>query len=445
MYAFHPQTVCAKIASRSKFTLAKEQHSWTRQECGDRRFLLPGLGVDVSGKPSYIKEHFFFGGGTANFERGWNSYRGVELPLCWWEQHYIQKMKKQPVDNKHAAIRRACIEHEDLPKGKRKVGSVVDVGNWKKSTSTDFDSSSSSVEFRRRKCINPTCYPIDINVTVTDPIIDKNKKPRFRLIPERNLPRVVPSLHPGATVPDFTVNYLCSPSTLQHLADSYGAPSHFRFILQVRSPNRQLRASYLMFVEWGWVKSNSLSEEVEKQLRELRKCNATLYDDPMLLGRIHDSEIIQYFNSCWDSRWSQFLKGSLPPFVCLRSWLARGFKLEQFMLVPQERLRKMKTYELLPQIANFTGLHYAPEIFNLIDRGQELRAKCQVDEARGPLINSHSSFSGKDGQKRAQLDEKTKSEYGRLANAYIKLFKGMNMRTIEGGGSAGGGGTFEGP
>ena len=93
-----------------------------------------------------------------------------------------------------------------------------------------------------------------------------------------------------------------------------------------------ITSSYKMFVEWGWVRSSNLTQDVEKQLTGLRRqhslrttahlamdtllrlgscialqvmhqraphdgrCNETLYDHPRLVGKLPPVELVRYFS-----------------------------------------------------------------------------------------------------------------------------------------------------
>ena len=131
---------------------------------------------------------------------------------------------------------------------------------------------------------------------------DRKTSPRWQVQATKALPRLDPSEHPGAVlhdsrrmewiaackprsisspgavVPDFTPNYLCSVKSLRNLRLSVGAPRHWRLLLVMRTPLDALTSSYKMFVQWGWVRSANLSSDVMPQLRRLRRRSPRLCD-----------------------------------------------------------------------------------------------------------------------------------------------------------------------
>ena len=82
-YAFHPSVVCGRLnPKREHEPLYADRHEeWNTSACGRRRYLLPGLAGNIQGHWDYRKEWFFFGGGAAQWMKGWADYLGVELPL----------------------------------------------------------------------------------------------------------------------------------------------------------------------------------------------------------------------------------------------------------------------------------------------------------------------------------------------------------------------------
>ena len=77
--------------------------------------------------------------------------------------------------------------------------------------------------------------------------------------------------------------------------------------------------------------------------------------------------------------WRAFVTNAMP-YVCLRAWLAAGFKREQFLLVPSARLRSIRAPALVSKIAQFTGLHYNEAV--LLDKREELGAHCEAPETQ---------------------------------------------------------------
>ena len=90
-------------------------------------------------------------------------------------------------------------------------------------------------------------------------------------------------------------------------------------------------------------------------------------------------EVLAYFGKCWQGVWRAFVTNAMP-YVCLRAWLAAGFKREQFLLVPSSRLRSIRAPALVSKIAQFTGLHYNEAV--LLDKREELGAHCEAPETQ---------------------------------------------------------------
>lgn len=244
-----------------------------------------------------------------------------------------------------------------------------------------------------------------------------------------------------------------------------------------------------MFIQWGWVRTPNLESDVQAQLKALRLCNESLYMHPERLRTLRGEEMLNYFGRCWRGTWQNFVANSMP-YVCLRSWIATGFRPQQFMLVQQAQLRKARAHVLLAVLANFTGLHYNEDV--LMDKEEELRVHCEAppsaraphsnghrasslrsqvrrlaDLAPGeathgaprqgwrrrmrakasggetvapvqdpvnlrPLVNSHADYTGRDAVRRTQLTPGTHAELQRLATAHTKLLTelGMTVRLI---------------
>ena len=160
-----------------------------------------------------------------------------------------------------------------------------------------------------------------------------------------------------------------------------------------------------MFIQWGWVRTTNLESDVRAQLKALRVCNETLYTHPERLSTLRGEEMLGYFGRCWRGTWQNFVANSMP-YVCLRSWIATGFRRHQFMLVPQARLRRSKADVLLPALANFTGLHYNKEV--LMDKEEELRVHCEAPpsahQPHGGGRRASSSMASSSSGRRASLE-----------------------------------------
>lgn len=406
-YAYHPKKVCGSAAgSRGNPNDAAYTHQWNRSNCGQRKYLLPGLAGNIQGHWDYRKEWFFYGGGAAAFIKGWDDYKGVDLPLCYWEPEFQRLLRERPLLDTMGEARRLCTVRRRDSEGKMS------------------------------KCTHRACLPLDLGKVKLGPKFeeqyDHSTQPRWQIQATKALPRVVPAEHPGALVSDMTPNYLCSPRALSNLAGSVGAPPHFRMLLLLRDPLEHITASYRMFVQWNWVRSENLSLDVRHQMSELRQCNETLYSSPHLLREIPDTEVLSYFGSCWKGVWHSYLTNALT-YVCARSWIATGFRPSQFMLVRSADLKKQSARTLLPKISNFTGLHYNEPM--LWEKEEELRVHCDGPEADGKVsararINTHTGFKGSNAQRRATLHGEVLEEFERLTSAHMKLLNELPLAKL---------------
>ena len=422
LHAFHPERVCAHLPAPrtspatsptttfpSPVHLARTSADWSDHKCRGRRYLLPGLTGNIQGHWDYRKEWFFFGGGSTSWEKGWDDYVGVKLPLCYWELGFQRQLRLRPLDDTLAHSRRLCtVERGGVP------------------------------------CTHRACLPLDLDKVAFGPQYaqqyDRDTKPRWQLQATKALPRVNGRRHPGAIVSDFTPNYLCSPKALRNVLSSLGTPKHLRFLVLVRPPLRVLTASYRMFVHWNWVRSENLTAAASAQLAELRVCNATLYEHPERLGALPPAEVFGFFSRCWEGSWRHFVTNALPA-ACLHAWLAAGFRREQFLIVRTERMREAHPDALLHGIANFTGLYYHAEFHNSDGpRREELRSHCAAPSrgsggdgsggalGRHPWVNSHQGDSEREA--RARLAGETYAEFIRLANAYSAELNRLNLREL---------------
>lgn len=135
-----------------------------------------------------------------------------------------------------------------------------------------------------------------------------------------------------------------------------------------QEPMSMIKASYKMFLQWGWVKSDNLNVDVKKQLNNFRRCtrrkrhtilpikalpfgscNVTLYDNPYLVATLPPDDLLQYFGQCWKGAWSHFVTNSFTS-VCFASWIAAGFERSQFMGIRSTSLRTMRAHDLLQQV-----------------------------------------------------------------------------------------------
>ena len=81
---------------------------WSARACDGRRYLLPGLTGNIEGHFDYRKEWFFYGGGGASWSKGWAEYRGVDLPLCYWEPEFQRELRLRPLEDTLLNARRLC-------------------------------------------------------------------------------------------------------------------------------------------------------------------------------------------------------------------------------------------------------------------------------------------------------------------------------------------------
>ena len=217
------------------------------------------------------------------------------------------------------------------------------------------------------------------------------------------------------------------------------------------------------------MRSVNLEKDVTEQLEKLQKCNGTLFREPELLRALPPNEVLAYFGRCWRGAWNDHVTNILP-YVCIRSWLAAGFRKDQFMLVRQERLRRLRADVLLPALANFTGLHHNRAILD--DRDEELRAHCEAPDVakelfakasasggarrrkkasrnhsgwapklsttpehnetddRTPMVNTHSQYTGHNATQRTQLSAHVLAELVRLADVHHQLLNELGLHEL---------------
>ena len=75
--------------------------------------------------------------------------------------------------------------------------------------------------------------------------------------------------------------------------------------------------------------------------RPRHRCNDTLYDNPRLVATLSPAALLHYFGQCWRGIWRDFVTNSFT-YVCLASWLAAGFRREQFMVRASSRLSGLR-------------------------------------------------------------------------------------------------------
>ncbi len=457
-YSFHPEKVCGRLSrSPGNPGYAGHVNDWTRAACGSRRYLLPGLTGNIQGHWDYRKEWFFYGGGAASWSKGWADYTGIELPLCYWEREFQRRLRERPIDDTLANSRRLCMSHEPHePQPDVAAGDEAQGGKWRGGGRGRARKLVRRSRERGPACMHRACLALDLDKVKLGPKYrddyDRRLKPRWQWQATKALPRVDPTSHAGVTVSDMTPNYLCSPRALRNLASSLGTPAHFRMLVLTRRPLEMIIASYKMFVEWNWVRTADLSSDVRTQLAGLKKCNATLYHQPQTLADLPAAELLHYFGSCWRGIWRDFVANSLP-YVCIRAWLAAGFRKEQFLVVRSERLRTASALGLVAAVANFTGLHMNGAV--LLDKKAELEAHCEAPDAASkraaaaaaagrasspaaaaqpgerPFVNSHSSYAGKDAVRRTRLEPALLTELTRLADAHLRLLDSLGLRELE--------------
>ena len=55
------------------------------------------------------------------------------------------------------------------------------------------------------------------------------------------------------------------------------------------------------------VRTDDLNADVAQQLAALRRCNASLYDEPRRVGNLPMAELLEYFGACWRGTWRDFV------------------------------------------------------------------------------------------------------------------------------------------
>ena len=173
------------------------------------------------------------------------------------------------------------------------------------------------------------------------------------------------------------------------------------------------------------------------RLSELRQCNATLFAEPELLATLPPDELLVYFGKCWVGTWRSFLTNALP-YVCVRAWLAAGFKPHQLLLLRSEQLRTATADEFLTLVANHTGLHYNRAVLH--DKQEELLVHCEAADSKAnraaqtkhnrsaDMVNTHGSYTGRNASSRTQLSDGVYRQFVRLAAAHERILEGLGVR-----------------
>jgi hypothetical protein len=84
-------------------------------------------------------------------------------------------------------------------------------------------------------CLHRTCLPYDATRIQFGPRFAPEAAAgglaRIQFQPTKALPRLDPATHPGAVVPDFTPNYLCSSVALRNVLSTVGTPKHWKMVV----------------------------------------------------------------------------------------------------------------------------------------------------------------------------------------------------------------------
>jgi len=287
--AFKPETVCP--LQKRDF----EPRKWSREGCGQRRYLLTGIACHVLGGCSPRKELFFYGGGFSElFQKGLAGLHGPELPLEMF----------------------ASVD--------RKSG-----GRWAPKLATD------AVKLQRMKafCSHPNHthlpagrnHPSCCTSVATEP---KRWECRWHNFLRQQhglvqsvwfhtaMPWVKPNEFDFATI-DATPNYMCTPAALANIKRSAARPADLRFVVVMRDPIMRAFSEWSMFaLGWGWERDPDFTKKMRAQMEQLRTCNATLFHRNDLLHALPDAELFAYVARCFSGKAMQYVTNSIYP-VCV--------------------------------------------------------------------------------------------------------------------------------
>jgi len=172
---------------------------------------------------------------------------------------------------------------------------------------------------------------------------------------------------------DFTPNYLCDAKAMQRIHFSSLDPSRPRFIVVMRDPVMRAFSEWSMFaLAWNWDAERNFTSAMEGKLSALRRCNETLFDQPLLLETLPTEELAEYVQSCYRQGRAMMYPQLSMYAPCILHAL-RYFRREQFLFLRYEDLMKMSAEAIVRLVGHFSGLHLDAELVAQAVEG----GKCQ--------------------------------------------------------------------
>ena len=192
----------------------------------------------------------------------------------------------------------------------------------------------------------------------------------------------------NATVIDFTPNYMCDPAALSRILDTAKDPAALRFVVVMRDPVMRAFSEWSMFTKWGWDPTKTFTSSLLIELRRLRNCNTTLYQNPQLLRSLPTPELATYLRKCFRSGQAMMYVETSMYAVCVEHAL-RHFRREQFLFLRYEDLMHMDRTSIVALVARFAGLDADVQLL----RNASAHGKCSfgADAGTGRKPRSYSS------------------------------------------------------
>ena len=388
--AFIPEMICPQQQLRlptegmsaserrtTRQSVPFDPYLWSKEGCGNRRFMLPGIACNVLGACSHRKELFFYGSGFGNmFTAGLAALHGPQVPL---DLFATRELKPRGIPAKAwdvmklARMESFCTSrnHTMLPDGRMHPACCVSEASNPKRWGCRWH------EALRKK-------------------YHRSNSMWF----QNAMPWVVPHKYDFATV-DFTPNYLCTAKALRNIHSSARDPKELRFIVLMRDPIMRAFSEWMMFVHgWGWDHEQSLHRKFRFQMNRFKTCNATLFHNTSLLRSLPDKELFAYLEKCFAGRAMEYVSNSIYSVCVLAA--QRIFEPEQFLFLKFEDLMAMKAPALLRLLSNFTGLHTDDDIIRRVRKKRE----CEAGSARKiPLSFAKANDTKGKRQARNSLEE----------------------------------------
>ena len=412
---------------------------WSATAC-KRRFLLAPLETRARGQFEERKETFFFGGSAATYFQpdlmalhGPNPRTGQlahEPPLWAWEAMQREKWprglthKSQPL--RLASLAAICENNTHGPqvclapsrsdechrlhkrasaRGRQREKQAVPASALAPLCSTTGVASRTAVQATPdglipgvgpRSCTHPGCMRIA-------QLLPKSWNGKCKWDSSVNGDRATADLYClssmvpwvgedelNATVIDFTPNYMCDPAALSRILATAKDPAALRFVVVMRDPVMRAFSEWSMFTNWGWDPSKTFTSSLLIELRRLRKCNTTLYQNAQLLRSLPTPELATYLRKCFRSGQAMMYVETSMYAVCVEHAL-RHFRREQFLFLRYEDLMRMDRTSVVALVARFAGLDADVQLL----RNASAHGKCSFGAvaATGRKPSSYSSGS----------------------------------------------------